>query len=207
MSDDRNFDDAWIKEFGADAPQGGEDVQMQKAEAVQALCTEQVSEDDLSDLPKGNRTSAVAQPEKAMTAWFAEQLRAELQNVVGDKNAYLFDRCAGLLARLAAQEQTIAELRQRIEALIPCQSPDPELCDNQHGHPIRCHCLDPVYWKASVERLEKLAGAVLYEFRRHSTHHAACTCAHCELSRALDPEAKPNEYCELRRVFDPEIKP
>jgi hypothetical protein len=48
-----------------------------------------------------------------------------------------------------------SRVRQALEKVMPCEAPDPELCDNQNGHPRSCHCLDPLYWKGRVRQLEQ----------------------------------------------------
>jgi hypothetical protein len=41
----------------------------------------------------------------------------------------------------------------QVAVLTPCESPDPELCDNQNCHPRACHCNDPLYWRKKCAAL------------------------------------------------------
>ena len=57
-------------------------------------------------------------------------------------------------ALCGAQRERIAELEAKVSGQ---ESPDYLLCDNEHGHPSRCHCLDPLHWKQLAEaQREKL---------------------------------------------------
>ena len=57
------------------------------------------------------------------------------------------DFCVEVLATLLTASEV------QVAALTPCESPDPELCDNQNCHPRACHCNDPLYWRKKCAAL------------------------------------------------------